>query len=224
MNDTDRFKGFTPATFQFLKDLGENNHKEWFEAHRHVYESELLNPFKQLAGTLTPAMYNIDPRFELRPHRILSRIYRDIRFSQNKSPYKNYMWMSFQQPVANWEHFPGFFLELRADSYGYGMGYGMAKRKTMDEFRDKMEYDADEFLANTQKNVLDRGFEIMGDSYKRLLENNLPEYFQQWYQKKSVFIWKNKKIGEELFSADFANTLQDEFKALEWLYNFMKEE
>ncbi len=223
-NDTTAFNGFTPATFTFLRELGENNYKEWFEEHRNVYETELLNPLKQLVTILTPAMYTIDSKFELRPHRALSRIYRDIRFSKNKDPYKNYMWMAFQQPVSNWEHFPGFFMELRADGYSYGMGYGMAKRKIMDNFRDKMEYDADEFQANTQKTVLDRGFRIMGEEYKKPLENNLPEYFQPWYQKKSVYVWKNKQLGDELFDAGFADILKEDFEALAWLYNFMKEE
>ncbi len=109
------FKGFTPQTFQFFKDLGENNYKEWFDANKPVYEKVLLNPLKALITTLSPAMHNIDPGFELRPHRAMSRIYRDIRFSKNKDPYKDFMWVAFQIPVTNdvWKDYPGYFMEFR---------------------------------------------------------------------------------------------------------------
>lgn len=101
MAKIETFKGFTPETFRFFNDLKENNYKEWFDEHKYIYEKEVLNPLKALVTTLSPVMYNIDPSFELRPHRCLSRIYRDIRFSKNKDPYKDFMWMAFQIPVTN---------------------------------------------------------------------------------------------------------------------------
>jgi len=224
MENKDTFTGFTPKTIQFLKDLEENNYKEWFEANRSVYEKELLQPFRSLILALTPVMYNIDPKFEFRPHKVMSRIYRDTRFSKNKDPYKTRLWITFQQPVENWENFPGYYLELGADGYNYGMGLFMAKKKIMDDFRDRLEYDAEEFKKNTQKNVLDRGFSISGEEYKRPLPNDLSEYFQPWYQKKSVHVVKNCPIGNEVFTPEFAEILTNDFKALEWLYNFMKED
>jgi len=224
MKNSTTFNGFTPATIQFLKDLRENNYKEWFEVHRNVYEKELLEPFRNLVSALTPLMYNIDSKFEFRPHRVLSRIYRDVRFSKNKDPYKTSLWIAFQQPIENWENYPGFFMELSSDSYFYGMGLFMPKKKVMDNFREKLEYDTEEFEKNTQINVLDRGFEISGEEYKKKIQNNLPEYFQPWYQKKSIYAAKNFPIGEELFRPEFAIKLGDDFKALEWLYNFFKDE
>lgn len=217
------FNGFTSQTIQFLRDLGENNYKEWFEDHRHIYENELLNPFRELAAVLTPAMYNVDPEFELRPHRILSRIYRDIRFSKNKDPYKTCMWMSFQRPTKEWEDIPGFFFELTAESYFYGMGLFAPKKKTMDAFRENVTYDAKEFQKQTQI-ILKRGFDIGGDEYKRPIASDLPDYFQPWIQRKGVYVGKTKSVGDEVFNSGFAEIIRNEFESLAWLYNFMKEE
>lgn len=218
------FKGFTPETIQFLKDLKENNYKEWFEAHRDVYEKELLNPFKSLVVALTPTMYNIDPTFEFRPHRVMSRIYRDIRFSKNKDPYKTSLWITFQPPGVQWENYPGYFMELSDEGYFYGMGLYMPKKKLMDNFRENIEYNPTEFQKITQKTVLDRGFKLGGEDYKRPVANNLPEYFQQWIQKKNVWVSKSKPIGKELFSAHFADIMIEDFQSLEWLHNFLKDE
>lgn len=217
------FNGFSPKTTQFLKDLGENNCKEWFEEHRNTYENELLTPLKELVAALSPAMYNIDPEFELRPHRVLSRIYRDIRFSKNKDPYKTFMWMAFQRPTKNWENIAGYFFEISPESYSYGMGLFAPKKKNMDAFRENIAYDAKEFRQQTQL-ILDRGFSIGGEEYKRPIASDLPEYFQPWIQRKGVYVIKKKTTGEELFSSAFADLLRDEFESLEWLYNFMKDE
>jgi len=218
------FNGFTPQTIRFFEDIEQNNYKEWFEAHRSVYENELLKPFKSLVTALTPVMYNIDQRFELNPSRIISRIYRDIRFSKNKDPYKTCMWMTFQQRVDNWENYPGFFMELSATGYNYGMGLYMAKRKFMDNFREKIEYDPEDFRVNTQRDIFDRGFMILGDYYARTLPNDLPEYFQQWYQRKSVCTWKKCPVDDVLFSPKLVDKLSEDFQAMEWLYNFLKDE
>ncbi|WP_165043344.1 DUF2461 domain-containing protein [Dysgonomonas sp. ZJ709] len=225
MADLAAFNGFTHATIQFLQGLKENNYKEWFEEHRDVYERELLNPFKSLVVSLSPAMHNIDPQFELRPHRVVSRIYRDVRFSKNKDPYKTCLWMTFQIPVAagDWQNYPGYFMELSDEGYLCGMGLYMAKKKIMDDFKDNIKYNAAEFKEVTQKTVLDRGFSIMGEDYKRQIPNDLSEYYQPWMQKKSVWVAKQRPIGNEVFSAKFAEQIQEDFVALEWLYNFFKE-
>ncbi|NDV66331.1 DUF2461 domain-containing protein [Bacteroides sp. 224] len=219
------FRGFTPQTFQFLRDLEENNNKEWFDANKHIYESELLNPLKALFGALTPVMYAIDPQFEMRPHRAISRIYRDVRFSKDKSPYKTFMWMSFQRPVSReeWKDYPGFFLDLREKSYTLGLGLFQPKKKVMDNLRDAIIYEAGEFQEVTQKTVLDRGYTVNGDLYKRPIANDLPEYFQPWIQRKGIWVEKTGPISEELYSANFADSIIEDFTALEWLYNFMKE-
>lgn len=219
------FKGFTPDTFRFFNDLKENNYKEWFDGHKHIYEKELLEPLKALVTTLSPAMHNIDSAFELRPHRCLSRIYRDTRFSKNKDPYKDFMWLAFQIPVTNdvWKDYPGYFLEVNGTEYTLGLGLFQPKKKVMDTYRDEIAYDAEEFQRITQETVLNRGYVVNGEEYKRPITNELPEYFQQWIQRKGIWVSKTRPIGDELFSAGFADIIKEDFTAMEWLYNFLKE-
>lgn len=219
------FKGFTQKTFQFFKDLELNNTKEWFDENRKLYEVEVRDRFKELAIALAPAMKSIDVDFELRPHRCVSRINRDTRFSKNKDPYKTHLWMTFMQPAtaADWVNYPGFFLELNGYQYVYGMGMYQPKRHVIDDIRDHISYRASEFQEMTQKTVLDRGFSVGGEEYKRPIKNELAEYFQQWYHRKGIFVSKSCPIGEEVFLGDFQKKIQEDFQALEWFYNFLKE-
>ena len=145
MKEQPPFTGFTPETVSFLQELKVNNYREWFNERKDIYEETLLQPFRSLAAMLSPAMYNIDPQFELRPSKMLSRIYRDIRFSPNKDPYKTSMWLNFQRSTTHWEDFPGYFAELTNEHFMYGMGLFMPKRKIMDAFREEIEYSQDSF-------------------------------------------------------------------------------
>jgi len=75
------FSGFPGEAIDFLKQLEKNNNREWFLAHKDVYERACQQPMKDL-------MAELEPRFG--PSRI-SRIYRDLRFSPNRSPYKTHI-------------------------------------------------------------------------------------------------------------------------------------
>ncbi|MCE5204669.1 MAG: DUF2461 domain-containing protein [Porphyromonadaceae bacterium] len=218
-----QFTGFTPETILFLKELKQNNYREWFNERKHLYENALLKPFRSLAVMLTPAMHNIDPQFELRPSKMLSRIYRDIRFSPNKDPYKTSMWLSFQQATTHWENVPGYFAELSDEHFMTGMGLFMPNRKIMDIFREEVDYSRESFKEMAEK-ALNAGFEIAGEPYKRPIPSNLPDFYQQWIQRKSIYVIKTIPLSDErLYSEAIALQLMDDFAQISDLYHFMKE-
>ena len=82
------FGGFRPAAFRFLRDLGRNNDKAWFEANREVYERAVRDPMRRLVEALDDNLRSIAPEIVGDPKRSMFRIHRDVRFSRNKSPYK----------------------------------------------------------------------------------------------------------------------------------------
>jgi uncharacterized protein (TIGR02453 family) len=83
-----RFEGFRPAAFRFLRDLGRNNERAWFEAHRDVYERDVREPMRLLVEALDARLRSIAPEIVGDPKRSVFRIHRDVRFSRNKAPYK----------------------------------------------------------------------------------------------------------------------------------------
>lgn len=218
------FLGFTPETIQFLNDLKENNFRQWFEDHRELYEIELLQPFRALVNTLSPAMHNIDSAFEFRPHKVVSRIYRDVRFSKNKDPYNTCLWISFQRVGTSLENFPGYFMELNTEHVMLGMGLFAPKRKVMDNFRDKIETEPNAFQEMVQKSVIDRGFSVEGEAYKKPVPNALPDFFQPWMHRKAVYVMKKLPVSDErIYSDALAHLLADDFTHLADLYHLMVE-
>lgn len=79
---------FTPQAIDFLRKLKRNNRREWFEARREVYERELKQPMLALIERLMHGMTDYAPNHLRPPQKCMLRIYRDTRFSADKTPYK----------------------------------------------------------------------------------------------------------------------------------------
>lgn len=90
---------FSKETFQFFRDLGRNNKKEWMDKNRDRYQAAIVQPFRKLLEELAPEVLRIDERFDTsgRSGANFSRINRDIRFAKDKTLYKTQMYLKFQQ-------------------------------------------------------------------------------------------------------------------------------
>lgn len=89
----------TPEFFTFLVENRLHDSKAWFEAHREDYNRLVLEPLRQLVGEMAPVMLAIDPRLVVQPAvgKTISRIFRDTRFSRDKSAFREHMWISFNR-------------------------------------------------------------------------------------------------------------------------------
>jgi uncharacterized protein (TIGR02453 family) len=84
----ERFSGFSAQALRFLRDLKKNNDRAWFQARKGLYERELLEPLQALTADLAAALRKAKIPIGADPRRSVFRIYRDVRFSLDKSPYK----------------------------------------------------------------------------------------------------------------------------------------
>jgi uncharacterized protein (TIGR02453 family) len=91
---------FTRETFQFFKDLGRHNHKDWMEANRERYQAAVVQPFRRLLEETSSVVLKLDERFDTsgRTGPNFSRINRDIRFAKDKTLYKTSMYLKYSVP------------------------------------------------------------------------------------------------------------------------------
>jgi uncharacterized protein (TIGR02453 family) len=111
--DTDR--EFDPELFDFLADLAKHNDREWFAANKARYEAHVLEPALAFIEDFAPRLEQLSPHFRADPRKSggsLFRIYRDTRFSKDKTPYKTNTGMHFRHARAKDAHAPGFYLHL----------------------------------------------------------------------------------------------------------------
>jgi uncharacterized protein (TIGR02453 family) len=135
---TARFSGFTPEAIHFLLELSVNNERAWFQPRKGEYERLLKEPLEALCNALAE-------RFEARgiplqsdPIRSPFRIYRDVRFSKDKSPYKTHVSASF--PWASGagnetSHGMGGYFHFQPDEYYVGGGMWHPERPRLEAWR-----------------------------------------------------------------------------------------
>jgi uncharacterized protein (TIGR02453 family) len=116
---------FTPASFKFLKGLARHNEKAWFDDHRAEYEAHVRDPFVRLITDLQPALAEVSEHFRADPRGnggSLFRIYRDARFSNDKSPYKTWQGARFFHERRRQVPAPSFYLHLQPGGSFVGAG------------------------------------------------------------------------------------------------------
>ncbi len=217
-----KFTGFPARSFQFLQGLREHNTKAWFEAHRQEYQQFIVHPMQALVEELALLMLSIDPMLEVSPevNKTISRIYRDTRFSKDKTPYKTNQWLTFKRPRKAWQNHPAYFFELSPESYRFGMGFYCADRTTMDRFRAGLDGNPKPFLAATH--FFNQGlFALEGESYKRPLKAEISPALQDWYNRKSFYLVSSYPVERQGISAAFADELASSFEELAPFYQYL---
>ena len=214
-------KNFTPKTIEYLREIAINNSKDWFEQNRENYEQDLRAPLLNLAENLGDFMLTIDSGFEISPKKIVSRIWRDTRFSRDKSPLKTNFWTTFKKPRKNWVDAPAFFFEISADFYRFGMGFYRAAPKTMAAFRNLIDEFPHEFSAATTFFEQQKIFKLAGEKYKRVFDSNKSEKLQNWFQRKNFYLVAQNPIDKKFFAKNLTNEIISSFEILRDFYKFL---
>jgi uncharacterized protein (TIGR02453 family) len=116
---------FTPKLFKFLRDLKKNNDRSWFEDNKQRYIDDVRDPFLSFIAEFAPRLHKINPHFVADPRPLggsLFRIYRDVRFARDKSPYKTMAAAQFNHEKGKNVHAPGFYLHLEPGEVFAGAG------------------------------------------------------------------------------------------------------
>jgi uncharacterized protein (TIGR02453 family) len=161
---------FTPELFAFLADLRANNNRDWFAANKDRYESALLEPALNFVADFAPYLEKISPHIRADPRPSggsLFRIYRDTRFSKDKTPYKTNVGVHFRHERAKDAHAPGFYLHLAPGEVFAGGGIWHPDTATALRIREAIVADPDGWRRATRTGAFAKTYELGGDSLKR---------------------------------------------------------
>ena len=148
---------FSPEAMKFLRGLARNNDREWFEARREVYERALKAPMLALAEEINVAMMEFAPEHVRPPHKIVMRIYRDIRFSKNKQPYKTHLAAWWARRGMEKTSGGGFYLQVSPQEVLVAAGVYMPEREQLLSIRRWMSMHHEAYRASVQKLLKSRG-------------------------------------------------------------------
>ena len=127
-----------PALFRFFKQLAKNNNREWFEQHKPEFKA-LETEVKQFGEALKDKLNQHDSidRFKV------FRIYRDVRFSKNKTPYKTHFGLTWHRTKPEFRG--GYYLHLKPDDIFLACGFWDPAPADLKRIRQEIDLDGDEY-------------------------------------------------------------------------------
>ena len=126
---------FTPGALEFLRSLERNNRREWFEPRKPEFERELKRPMLQIIEKVTEAMAEFAPAHVRPPQKCMMRIYRDTRFSADKSPYKRNIAAWWSREGLEKTSGGGYYMHLSGKDVVIAAGVYMPEREQLSAIR-----------------------------------------------------------------------------------------
>jgi uncharacterized protein (TIGR02453 family) len=161
---------FTPALFDFLRELRAHNDRAWFQRNRVRYEAEVRDPALRFIAGVGPALHGVSRHVVADPRPVggsLFRINRDIRFSADKSPYKTAVGMSFGHDRGREGPAPGYYLHLEPGESFAGGGVHVPDTATLTRVRDAIVADPRGWKRVVEDPAFAPTFTSMGEKLKR---------------------------------------------------------
>lgn len=210
-----------PETLTFLTNVTENNNREWFAVNKEQYEAARADVLG-LVETLIPLLAAIDPGFpvETEAKRCVMRIYRDIRFSKNKLPYKNNFGISFMSRQVKG---PEYYLHLQPGKSFFAAGYWMPEAPHLKLIREEIDYNTDEFVNIIEAPSFKSLFKLdMQDSLVKAPKGYDPGHPHIELLKLKSFIASFPIDDKKLFKPDISNQLKSAFEIAYPLVQFLR--
>ncbi len=240
------FAGFSPAAIQFLADLAQNNERAWFEPRRADYERLLKEPMAQFCVALGGEFAARGLPLRADPKRSPFRIYRDTRFSADKSPYKTNVAASFPWVEghpgagatgagaatagateaaigAEVRHGVGGYVNFRPGEMYVGGGMYMPPKPRLEAFRRAVVRDPDRVLAALEDPAFVAWF---GGAHPHEALKRTPPGFPADHPQADLLRWKDvifmrRLADEDVCSPDLPGRLADGFAAAMPVFRFL---
>jgi uncharacterized protein (TIGR02453 family) len=164
------FAGFPADFFRFFEQLSHNNNRDWFTDNKDRFQQSVLEPMSEFIAAMQPRLAAISKHYiaDPKPHGgSMFRIYRDTRFSKDKTPYKTHAACHFRHEAGKDAHAPGFYVHLDRNEIFFGGGIWQPPAPQLNSIRDFIADNARSWArVKNAKKVQDAGG-IQGESLQR---------------------------------------------------------
>jgi uncharacterized protein (TIGR02453 family) len=210
-------RAINPKIFEFLKKLDENNNREWFEKHKPQFKA-LEQEFKQFSESL---FHNVNVHDSLEKWKVF-RIYRDVRFSKNKTPYKTHFSMAFHRTKPHFRG--GYYLHLSPTNSFLACGFWGPEANDLLRIRKEFEVSADEFrkIIDSPKFKGTWG-NLNGEELKTAPKNFDKNHPNIDLIRKKQFIFSIPFSDAETSHVDFSERINSALKEVRPFVDFMSE-
>ncbi len=144
---------FSRELVQFLTELKSNNNKAWFNENKARYETQVRQPALAFIEDFAPRLIALSPHFDASAKKVggsMMRIYKDVRFAKDKTPYKTNVGIQFRHSRGRDVHAPGFYLHIEPGNCFLGTGIWRPESKALAKIRDCIDNNPKAFIKATE--------------------------------------------------------------------------
>ena len=218
------FRGFPPAAISFLSDLRKHNDRPWFQAHRDTYEQCVKAPMVEMILRIGEAFARFAPEMVADPKISLYRIYRDTRFSPDKSPYKTHVAAVFPVRGLPKNSGPGLYFHLSPEEVLMGGGMYMPDPPLLRAVRERIAASPRAFLAIVEGTKFRKAFgDLEGEQLKTMPKGFSAEQEGAKYLRYKQFLFGKVSPPSLATRPRFLPTLLECFEQGMPLIRFLKE-
>jgi uncharacterized protein (TIGR02453 family) len=223
---TATFQGFPKDFFLFFKELKAHNERPWFEENKQRFRDSVQAPMSAFIETMGPRLARVSKNFRADPRAnggSMFRIYRDVRFSKDKRPYKEHAACHFRHALGKDVHAPGFYMHFADDEVFYGGGMYMPEPPVLAKIRDAIVARPSAWKAVKGDRGLVKTFGELGSDHTL---TKAPRGYDPSHpliediKKKSFFAMRDSTV-KAAQSAKFTDEVADAFKAATPLMKFL---
>ena len=199
----------------FIKVLTKNNNRDWFNANKNLYQDS-LEIFRGFAGEMLEGISKFDPSVgNLEPKDTIFRIYKDVRFSKDKLPYKTHFgcWMAKGGRKSS---DAGYYFHLEPTKSFLAAGVWMPPSEQLKLIRQEILYNPDPFLKLINTPVMDKRYERGGkeDMLKKGPAGFPKDFVHMDELKYKHYIWSRSYTDAEILKAGFSSSVVEDYKGL----------
>jgi uncharacterized protein (TIGR02453 family) len=219
------FKGFPPQTLDFYAQLRQNNRKEWFEERRSDFEKYSLEPARAFVEAMGQRLSLLVPQLHADPrvNQSLFRIYRDTRFSKDKTPFKTHLAIWMWEGRRKRMECSGFYFHLEPDRVMAGAGLYAFPKPHLKAYRQAVGGAAGEELTAIARQLGDQGYSLAAHKYyKRIPQGFSADHPRaDWLLYGGLYSYSESKPFKNLHTAKLLDWCFERYHAMLPLHRWL---
>lgn len=217
---------FSAATLRFLDELAANNNRAWFDANKARYEALVREPALDFVAAMAPLLEGFAPCFRAEARKVggsLMRVFRDTRFSRDKTPYKTNIGIQFRHALGKDVHAPGLYVHVSTAECFLGAGCWHPEPDALGRIRDLVAAKPEHWFAARDERKFRGQWTLAGDVLTRPPRGYAGDHPAIEDLKRKDFIAIAPLSVDEIAAAGLPKLVGNRFKAATPLMRFLCE-
>ena len=215
------YNGIKPEILFLAAQNRFENSRVFYEEHKQELKDGFTIPMRQIAAEIVPQIYAIDDQVMTDPVKMVSRFFRDTRYSKDKHLYRDNLWIMFMRNKHQWQQYPCMWFEVTQNYWSYGVGMFWVDATYLELYRKALIERPQEFLKAVEDAEKVGGM-YCPEFYKKPKPGDPIPEIEPYYHVKDMHFIAQRTDFQTLESEKLIDELKEKYKGFSGLYSFLK--